>query len=404
MVDNNLEQDKRIKWHDVLFACAGLLLLAASTFLFYMQSIRYNGGYVSDTYLYVEMSKEHHGVRLITWIFNYLYNLCGGTVGIAIYMGLVIVGIFLMNYALIRLYHGQDDIVPDNKRLYAELAALLMFYTGSMYIPYIHENVYKASWCTFAWHSPTQQLMILFALISLYLFIKIYQNYMERISPAMWIGLMVSTLISVWAKPSFMLVFIPTLIVVFIIELITHSGDGKTGKRFGRLIIFGLSMVPSGILILMLNSSIYGEGSKNSVEMGLSHLLNSGYNVGIAAICGLLFPIIVFAVNYRKFKDIRFQIALGMLLMGILEWAIFFEEGTRGEHGNFGWGRQFGCYYFFLCAMVVAIENLCDKEFLKNRKGAKIVYFAALVLTLLLHVLTQLFHFYVMGKGHSYYF
>ncbi len=404
MINNNLQNNKRIKWNDILFICAAVLLLMASTFLFYMQSIRYNGGYVSDTYLYVEMSKEQHGVRLITWIFNFLYNLGGNTIGIAIYMGLVIVGILFMNCALIRLYHSKDGIVSDNNRLPAELAALLMFYTGSMYIPYIHENVYKSSWCTFAWHSPTQQLMIFCALISLYLFVRIYENYMEHISPAMWLGLMVSTVISVWAKPSFMLVFIPTLIVVFIIELIAHSSEGNIGRRFGRLVIFGLSMVPSGILILMLNSSIYGEGSQNSVEMGLSHLLNSNYNIGIAAVCGLLFPIIVFAFNIRKFKDIRFQIALGMLLMGILEWAIFFEEGTRGEHGNFGWGRQFGCYYFFLCAIVVAIENFFDKDFLKNKKSARLLYFAVLAVTLLLHVGTQLYHFYVMGRGHSYYF
>lgn len=374
----------------------------ASAFLFYMQSIRYHGGYVSDTYLYVEMSKEKHGVRLITWIFNFLYNIKGNTIGIAIYMAFVIVGIVLINRVLIKQYVEQDGIILQDDAL-AKIGSLILLWTGSMYIPVIHEALYKGSWCTFAWHSPTQQLMILCALISLYLFLKIYENYMEHISPAKWLGLMIASIISVWAKPSFMLVFIPTLIVVFIIELVKHAKEDNLGKRFLRLVIFGLSMVPSGLLILFLNSSIYGEGSENSVEMGLKHLLSSGYNIGIAALCGLLFPIIVFIVNIKKFKEMKFQIALGMLIMGILEWAIFFEEGTRGEHGNFGWGRQFGCYYFFLCAIAVAIENFRDKEFLGGDKKKRTIYFTVIIIALAMHVLTQLYHFYIMGRGHSYY-
>lgn len=392
--------ERKYRLTDAVYAALVVMMYAVSTFMFYRQTINYNGGYKADTSIYVNMSKEKHGVRLITWIYNWLYNLTGNTVLIALYMGLVVAITVLVNYAVMKWYlrtAGFNDV----PRVYLQAASLMMLFTGSMYLPVLHARFYKASWCTYAWHSPTQQLMIMFGMLSLLMFLMIYENYMERISPALWIGLMITSTMSVWAKPSFMLVFIPTLIVVFLIELAKHASEGGVWQRFIRLFIFGCSMVPSGILILILNGSIYGEGSENKVAMSVGG--GFGYNVWAAAFCGLLFPAIVFAINFRKFKELPFQIALGMLIMGITEWVVFHEVGTRGEHGNFAWGRQFGCYYFFLCAIVLFIQNLHDKDFLGGRKNLKICYFICAGAVLAIHVLSQMMHFYLMFRGHNYY-
>ena len=396
-------------------------LYAVTAFMFYRQTIRYNGGYKADTSIYVNMSKEQHGVRLITWIYHWLYSLRGDTLCIALYMAAVIVLLVLANYAVIMWYLARRPLLAKagtakhfaadpgtagsavGERAYAQAASLIMLFTGSMYLPVLHERFYKASWCTFAWHSPTQQLMILFAMLSLLLFLIIYDGYMEHINPLAWIGLMITSLISVWAKPSFMLIFIPTVIVVFLIELAAKAKDGKTGRRFRRLFLFGLSMVPSGILILWLNSSIFGEGSENKVAMSIGGADGFGYNIYAAAFCGLLFPAIVFLFNLRRLRELPFQIAIGMLAAGIAEWMVFHEVGTRGEHGNFAWGRQFGCYYMFVCALSLAIGNYRDKEFLKGNKFLRACYFTVLTVTLALHVLSQMYHFYLMFRGHDYY-
>ncbi|MBE6040896.1 MAG: hypothetical protein E7220_00060 [Clostridiales bacterium] len=396
--------DKRftISFPAPLYAFVLVALYAVTAFLFYRQTIRYNGGYKADTSLYVDMSAEKHGVRLITWIYHWLYSLRGDTLYIALYMAAVVVLTVVVNYMVIRWYVSRDGFDGGTKDI-ARLASVMMLFTGSMYLPVVHERFYKASWCTYAWHSPTQQLMILFAMISLLLFLKIYDNYMKSINPLYWLGLLFASLISVWAKPSFMLVFIPTVIVVFLIELAVNAKDGRTGRRFLRLVLFGLSMVPSGVLILLLNMSIYGEGSKNKVAMQLGGANGFGYNVYAAAFCGLLFPAVVFLFNLRKFKKMPFQIALGMLFFGIAEWAIFHEVGSRGEHGNFGWGRQFGCYYVFVCAIVMTIENYRDKKFLGGKKWARAIYFVVVWALLAVHVLSQMYHFYLMFRGHSYY-
>ena len=393
-------QDRKPDCLRIVYGGILVLLYMIFVFLFYRQSIRYNGGYLSDTAIYVGLSKDEHGVRLITWIFNILYQAADGTILIALYMGLVVVGIILMNYHLIRQYLKFDNITASEVLIM--LSSVAMLYTGSMYVPIIHEHFYKSSWCTFPWHSPTQHLMMLFGLISLTLFLKIYNNYMQRINPVHWGLLALSGVISVWAKPSFMLVFIPTMIIVFVIELITHRED--MARRFGRLVIYGMSLVPAGILILILNSSIYGEGSENTVNASASHVMNAGYNVPVAALCGLMFPLIVCICNYRRFKEMKFQVALGMLAFGILEWMIFFEEGTRGAHGNFAWGRQAGCYCIFLCSMILAIENYKNKDFLGGSRKWRVLYFAALVCSIGLALVTQAYHFYMMLRGHSYYF
>ena len=418
-------RNKRWAKTDTIYALMLAVLYAASTFMFYRQSIRYNGGYEADTSLYVNMAIEERGVRLIRWIYHYLYGITGNTILIALYMGVVVTCTALANYAVIRWYMSRSNplkkrrgtdgkhyaeepaadpaLAEQRARVYAQAASLLMFVTGSMYIPGIHETLYKASWCTYAWHSPTQQLMILFALLSLLIFLNIYDNYMERISPIAWIGLMITSLISVWAKPSFMLVFIPTLIIVFLIELAVHAKDGLTKKRFARLFLFGLSMVPSGVLILFLNSSIYGEGSNNKVAVSIGGAEGFGYNVYVAAFCGLLFPAIVFLVNWRRLRQLPWQIALGMLIMGISEWMIFYEEGSRQSSGNFAWGRQFGCYYFFLCAIALTYLNYTDKEFLGGKKIIRTAYFIIIAICFAMHVLTQTYHLYLMFRGYDFY-
>lgn len=419
---------KKLTATDWIYAGLLFILYAASTFMFYRQTIRFNGGYEADTSLYVNMSMDDRGVRLIKWIYHYLYNLTGNTVLIAVYMGAVVVCTALANYAVFRWYlrwnrerkalkaaaQGAETFSAASaapltaaeearERVYAQAASLIMFVTGSMYLPVIHARFYRASWCTYAWHSPTQQLMILFAMLSLLLFLRIYENYMDRIDPKMWAGLMVTSLISVWAKPSFMLVFTPVLIVVFLIELAVHAKDGQTAKRFKRLVIFGLSMVPSGILILFLNSSIYGEGSKNKVAVSVGGADGFGYNIYIAAFCGLLFPALVFIFNYKRLKELPYQISLGMLIMGIAEWMIFYEEGSRTNSGNFAWGRQFGCYYFFVCAIALAYANWNDSEFLAGRKGLRKAYFAVIAVALAMHVLSQTYHLYLMFRGYDFY-
>ena len=406
-----------------LYILGLILLYAVSAYLFYKQTLKPGGRYPSDTSVYVRISKEKHGVRLITWIYNYLYNLRGDTLYIALYMAAVVVLTVIVNYFVIKWYldrakgqlrqgaaasggsswtfSGMEEF--DLARDAARLASFVMLFTGSMYLPVLHARFYRKSWCTYAWHSPTQQLMILFAMISLLLFLKMYDTYMDYINPFMWIGLMITSVMSVWAKPSFMLVFIPTLIIVFLIELAVHVKDGMTLKRFRRLFLFGLSMVPTGFLILFLNSSIYGEGSKNKVAMSLVREGGFGYNVYAAAFCGLLFPALVFLFNLKKFRELPYQIAAGMLTFGIAEWALFQEVGTRAKDGNFAWGRQFGCYYVFLCAICVWIDNFRDESFMGGRKWLKNIYLIITGIILAIHVLSQMVHFYLMLRGYTYY-
>ena len=75
-----------------------------------------------------------------------------------------------------------------------------------MIIP-LHEHFYSGTWPKYAWHSPTEIAMVLFAIISLHLFIRMFDDYMEHISFANWLGLVLAFFLSCWAKPNFILVF-----------------------------------------------------------------------------------------------------------------------------------------------------------------------------------------------------
>ncbi len=390
---------------DTLYGAGLIAFWALMTIVFYRQTIRYDGRYASDTQFYVEYSKDKYGDRLISYVFHWLYNAFGNNWGIAVYMGAVVTLTIIANYYLIRYILRSDGI--RTQRLTVQALSVMMLFTGSIYLPGVFEKFYAKCWSTYAWHSPTQHTMMLFAVISIMLFLMIYENYLDRIDISKWLILMITSMLSTWSKPSFILVMTPTVIILFLIELFTRK-EHSFGVRLRQLVLFGMAFVPSGLLMLYLNTRYFGEGESSdggALAFGLKHFLeDNSSQLLIKILCGLMFPIIVFAFNYGRFGEMKLKLAITMLITSTVEWMLIYEEGSRASHGNFSWGKKLGCYYFFLCALCLAVENFKDKQFLGGNKAKRTIYFTCIGIFLAMHLLSQLYYFYAIVRGHKYYF
>lgn len=399
---NNLIEDRktindRPSW---IFYVALLMGFATSAFLFYRQITMSTKGYASDLIYYVLESEKEGSSRYVTNLFRLLTQIFGSKVPIAVYMGIVIVGIICVTRAIIQEFLRIDGIRAD--RYFVDIFSASIVFTGSIYIPIVQPYFYKVGWASFAWHSPTQQSMIFFALVSMLFLTKILATYMYEIKFRYWVPMMIGAVLSTWAKPSFLLTFTPAIIVVFVTELILQRGDGKSGERLRRLFAVGFAYVPAGMLFIYFIFWYKTSQKGNEIFLGLERFLDTNpslIRVAVSAVLVLALPITVFFFNANKIKDLRYNLAFWMLMFGILEWIFIYEVGDHSNDGNFDWGKQWGIFYTYVLSFAVILENYFDKDFLCDKKGLRKAYFTVASVIYVSMLITRLYYYRQLMRG-----
>lgn len=397
----------RLYWTDLAWGAAIAAMFAICLELFYRMIINYNDKYMSDMRYYVvtRMQKGLSHNRILTYIFQKLYNINESTMEINIYLAAVIAAIIVANFMVIRLFLKEDGMFESVPRYSMQAASLAALFVGPIYFPVLHEWYYRHSFESFAWHSPTQQSMVLFSILAILCFLKMFLNYEEGISPVWWFATMAMCLMSTSCKPSFIVDFILTVIIFFLVEL--FAGDKENlMKRFGKLFIMGAALIPSGIYTLILQADEFGEvtpdGEAHHIVFGLKVLL-SHEDVMREIIFGMGFAIIVVAANIKRFKDSKYFLTMLIFLTGVFQWGFFTETGKRANYGNFDWGRMFGNYFLSLVCLALLLENIYVKDSVfPGHPRARKIYIAIALIALAMSVLSQLNYFRLILTGHGY--
>ena len=392
---------------DFAWAAAISAIFVVTTELFYRMIVDYNGKYVSDVRYYVvenPASGEQHD-RLITILFQWFYDINHNTLEANLYLAAVIAALVIVNFVAIRYFIKEDGAEAIVPRHAIQLFSVLMLFIGPMYVPVVHAFFFRKSFSSFAWHSPTQQSMTLFAVIAAVCFMKMYSGFEHgKLSAGWWTATAVSTLIATGFKPSYTISLCLTIVVMFVADLIKGGRDGFA-VRFRQLFIMGCAAVPSGLYMIWLHTREFEEGTQfgeeHKVILDISHVMAYDH-LWAAVIFGIAFPIVVFCILHSKFRDSKYRFALYIFVMGILQWALLDETGTRGNFGNFTWGRLFGCYFITLAASAAALELFFDKKSSDNGSHRKI-RIAVVSIILCWSVLSQLYYFWLVLSGRGYY-
>lgn len=404
-------KDIKIKLSLDIYDLAWMASLAAvfvvTLEMFYRMIVNYNGRYESDVKYYVTENVregiEHD--RLLTIIFQFFYDINQGTLEANIYLAAVIVLLVIVNYLVIRYFVRSDGFSGKVSRHAIQFFSVAMLFIGPIYMPMLHEWLYRNSFASFAWHSPTQQSMTLAALVSVVCFIEMYMTYEEKgIRPGLWIATMVSTLIATGFKPSYTIDLCTAVAVMFVIDLIKGGKEGFF-KRLTQLFIIGCSLVPSGLYMIWLHTRTFAEdnqfGEEHRVIFDLSHVLSFD-RLWAGVLFGITVPIIVFAFNRSRFRNTKYRVSLYVFIMGVLQWALITETGTRGNFGNFTWGRIFGCYLITLASVPVLLEVFYDKDMLGRDSAKRKAFIALTSIALVLAICSQLYYLWLIITGRGY--
>ena len=187
-------------------------------------------------------------------------------------------------------------------------------------------------------HNPTFLFVRPFAIICIIFFVSILKEYKKnRINVKYLIGFALSLVLSLFAKPSFAVVFLPAMGIVSLIKIIKNK-DLKWGTG-----LF-LATIPS--LIVMIWQFLYMRNNSEAVETKLVWGGFTGYGtldiikvtIGIAPVIFILISI----VNDEVYIFAWISFVIGWLQMFLL---------SNGPTGDYSWG-------FYLSIQVLTVVSL----------------------------------------------
>ena len=181
-------------------------------------------------------------------IFNRVFFFC-------IYdAGVLVVTIFVMLTVIVTYLILKRFLKEDYTESTISILTFVLTYVTAIYLPWYNKDVYRGVSSPNIWHSPTQVVVKAAALVAIFLYIKYYYDYQaiigneNKMNLFSWkkIGLFsVLLLYTVWAKPSFLQGFLPTVCIFLMIELIISKG-----KIFPFCVQSGMAFLPSCLYLL----------------------------------------------------------------------------------------------------------------------------------------------------------
>lgn len=269
------------------------------------------------------------------------------------------------------------------------LAAVLVNVVTAVFIPGVNDRVYRGFGYTIGspnvWHNPTQQAVLVSALMVLPLLCHCWYEF-ERRYPEEgektllpWgevILLAVFLMGSLACKPTFMQALLPAAFVMFLVELCRRP---RCWRYFGQIVLAFVPAVAYFLLQYLYYTGVVVEYT-SGVEFGVT--LDSILSMLRSTVMMSVFPLYAIVCCYKKgmFKDRMLVLALLMVFFSLLEGMAFRETGLREGHGNFTWAANSSSFVLWVVMAGIFlrefVSGLKAKTLSSGRKAAYAVGFA----------------------------
>ena len=328
------------------YACL-IGLFVISFFLLYRYSYIYS---TSDYPAHIRYALGGEGYSVVSSIIilsNWLFH---SVVPFLVFMAFVIV----MSVVITALYmkkilnlSGFDiniyELIP--------LSSTLLFLC-KLCIPEWSPFFYKKdAFVTQPWHNSTYTAMRLFAMVTMCIYMNMEREYQNSIIFKRYALFTFSLLFTNLAKPNFVIVFAPVMLLMLIYDFFKTKG-----KSFRNAFLFGCCVLIACFVLLGQYKTLFpSEGDSGmafSVTNAISYifkdkkfplylLLNYAFSIYVT---------VLFAKNTKKINmaEKRFFMQICMMnIISILIYLFIVETGPRAADGNLGWGMPFFAYLLF---------------------------------------------------------
>lgn len=357
------------------------ILITLLLLLFYSIYIRFiNGELESDFVSHIAIAKngKYYSLAILimkfAMIFTKKYEFA-----IALFMSLIILGTIYLCYFFCKYIFKKVLCIEIDTNLIV-LIAISSIFICKICVPFFSPLFYKKSFVTQPWHNSTYLCMRLSSIPTLLLFYKIQSHYLDYLDIKECFLFTILLLITNYAKPNFIIIFAPIMLIKLIIDFI------KTRTRsFKNALILGFCVLISCSILIYQSSLLFSPNDSTGITIGLNTISESLYmnfydifNI----FSSLAFPLIVlvlFMKNKFIFSNNIKNIYMETWLMYILSIVIrlFISEiGERSLHGNFAWSSYFFAYMLFVVSICILIYLIKTNNISRIVKKISILIYA----------------------------
>lgn len=330
------------------------------------------------------------------FVYVFLYKLPYSNMLVALFLTICELLTIYGTYLLLKEVWKKYEIEVNSSMTLLSATALNL--VMAFYVKTVNAYHYIGYQNATIWHNSTYICMKLLAVFVLWYFLKLMDSYKEKLPIKKWLVFTGLVALSTGIKPSFLMVFAPVMAIMLLI-------DWLKGAKFSKVFCFGLTVIPSLLIILWQNMVLFGSDTGNSFIIKPFYTLAArSDNPKVALLFSVLFPAIVGIFHIKDvWKD---KLYFGSLLVwgfGFLEVFLFVESGTRSKDSNFMWGYSISLFILFLISLVRWVRDLKNKEFLGKIKGIRYAYLIIAGATFAYHVYSGLWFFCILLSGATYF-
>ena len=286
----------------------------------------------------------------------------------------VLLKYLITKYILSDYSKNSNFKISDTKISLISSALLLFFSIPDAYQWFSFNRMYIGKIPPTVWHNSTTIVLFPFALL---LFYKQYQSIISK-KPLRWTSILVTSLLvllNAFAKPSFLLVYIP----VTSFFLIKNIGKEQLCTILIKLmpIILGTVIVSSYFVILYILGGNDLNEPTHSISLSIPFEVYTKrtpiFYFPFSLILTFTFPITFYLLYPNQLYTTLTKYSLSLTVLGILISKVVIENGPRKFDGNFYWQNVICCYLMVIVTLMSLFSQSQKKAI--SRRNKKILSF-----------------------------
>ncbi len=367
-------------------------------FLFYKQTFHVEGmPYESDLPYHISMAVDDHWLYSLTGILYQVFFLTPfGNLLTALFLGGVAVATIYVTY-LVLLEIGKKSKLSGVSEALLLFTAFLCNVAMPFYLKWAYYRRYIGYQSASIWHNSTYQCMKLFGILAFLFYLRMEEKYRDGLKVKEWFLMAVLFALTAAVKPSFLMVFAPIMAIYLLVDLFRKV-------KFGKIFLFGLTVIPSLLVILWQNMVLFGEDTGNGIIIAYAHNMSlHGTHPKVSLILSVAFPLFVLAFTWRDlFKDKWYLFAWLVWGNGLLQYMFLAEEGARARDGNFTWGYSFGIFLILIFSVIKVLQVAKRPKGIFINPGIRIGFLLCAGAVLAYQCYCGLYFFSELCKGVTY--
>ena len=257
-------------------------------------------------------------------------------------------GIFVSSWAGL-IYFISSKMLKQDSWMLPLFVTVIITVVGPLCIPWYKKIIFFGQGSPNIWHNVTLWTVKPFALLATWYTIRFFEK--EKTLYALIAT--ISALMSVFAKPSFIIVFLPALFIFFILH--------KLYKKEKNLLFLSIVTLATLVILTYQYFHTFREADASHIifdPLGVWSL--SSRNITMSIFLGLAFPLVYTILKTDIINRLEIQFTWLMVFFGILLFSLFAQTGKYYSHGNFGWSYMISMSLLYLFTILEYVKTFFE--------------------------------------------